>query len=70
LPLDELLKNNIALSYFIDYMTNVNAEAYLYFYLNIYGWRVSAEQQISDIELQKMQGSQSNSSSRYLLFVH
>ncbi|XP_011499645.1 PREDICTED: sorting nexin-13-like [Ceratosolen solmsi marchali] len=60
LPLDELLKNNIALSYFIDYMTNVNAEAYLYFYLNIYGWRVSAEQQLSDIELLKIRSVQCN----------
>ncbi|XP_020290233.1 sorting nexin-13-like isoform X2 [Pseudomyrmex gracilis] len=59
LPLDELLKNNIALSYFIDYMTSINAEAYLFFYLNIYGWRVSAEQQISDIELQKIHSAQS-----------
>ncbi|XP_076651787.1 sorting nexin-13 isoform X2 [Halictus rubicundus] len=58
LPLDELLKNNIALSYFIDYMTSINAESYLYFYLNIYGWRVSAEQQISDIELQKLHAAQ------------
>ena len=64
LPLDELLKNNIALSYFIDYMTCVNAEAYLFFYLNIYGWKVSAEQQISDIELQKLQGASSGGSSR------
>lgn len=62
LPLDELLKNNIALSYFIDYMTSINAEAYLFFYLNIYGWRVSAEQQISDIELQKIQSAQSGTS--------
>lgn len=62
LPLNELLKNNIALSYFIDYMTSINAEAYLFFYLNIYGWRVSAEQQISDIELQKIQSAQSGGS--------
>ncbi|XP_043686176.1 sorting nexin-13-like isoform X1 [Vespula pensylvanica] len=62
LPLDELLKNNIALSYFIDYMTSINAEAYLYFYLNIYGWRVSAEQQIADIHLQKIQTGPSTSS--------
>lgn len=62
LPLDELLKNNIALSYFIDYMTSINAEAYLFFYLNIYGWRVSAEQQISDMELQKIQSGQSGAS--------
>ncbi|XP_034946039.1 sorting nexin-13-like [Chelonus insularis] len=63
LPLDELLKNNIALSYFIDYMTSINDEAYLYFYLNIYGWKVSAEQQISDIELQKLQNNQSSAHS-------
>ncbi|KAK2580520.1 hypothetical protein KPH14_006255 [Odynerus spinipes] len=62
LPLDELLKNNIALSYFIDYMTSINAEAYLYFYLNIYGWRVSAEQQIADLQLQKIQTGPSTSS--------
>ncbi|XP_076236973.1 sorting nexin-13 isoform X2 [Calliopsis andreniformis] len=62
LPLDELLKNNIALSYFIDYMTSINAESYLYFYLNIYGWRVSAEQQISDIELHKLHVTQASSS--------
>jgi len=62
LPLDELLKNNIALSYFIDYMTSINAEVYLFFYLNICGWRVSAEQQISDIELQKIQNTQSGTS--------
>ncbi|KOX75581.1 Sorting nexin-13 [Melipona quadrifasciata] len=58
LPLDELLKNNIALSYFIDYMTSINAESYLFFYLNIYGWKVSAEQQISNIELQKLHVAQ------------
>ncbi|KAJ8688132.1 hypothetical protein QAD02_023927 [Eretmocerus hayati] len=63
LPLDELLKNNIAFGYFMDYMTSINAESYLFFYLNIYGWRVSAEQQISDMELQKIQNLQSSSSS-------
>lgn len=62
LPLDELLKNNIALSYFIDYMTSINAESYLFFYLNIYGWRVSAEQQISNIELQKLHAAQTTPS--------
>ncbi|XP_049843380.1 sorting nexin-13-like isoform X2 [Schistocerca gregaria] len=54
LPLDVVLKNNVALSYFIDYMTSIGAQAYLFFYLNVEGWRVSAEQQISDLELHKM----------------
>lgn len=57
LPLDVVLKNNIALAYFIDYMTSIGAQAYLFFYLNVEGWRVSAEQQISDHELQKMKSS-------------
>lgn len=54
LPLDVILKNNVALSYFIDYMTSISAQAYLFFYLNVEGWRVSAEQQISDLALQRI----------------
>lgn len=37
LPLDDVLKNNIALSYFIDYMSSIGAQAYLFFYLNVEG---------------------------------
>jgi sorting nexin-13 len=37
LPLDELLRNNIALFYFIDFMMSIGAQAYLYFYLNVEG---------------------------------
>ncbi|XP_026279783.1 sorting nexin-13 [Frankliniella occidentalis] len=61
LPLDVVLKNNIALSYFIDYMTSIGTQAYLFFYLNVEGWRVSAEHQISDMELQKLSSQSSNS---------
>ncbi|XP_046396118.1 sorting nexin-13-like [Ischnura elegans] len=57
LPLDLVLKDNVALSYFIDYMTSIGAQTYLYFYLNVEGWRVSAEQQMSDLELQKIKSS-------------
>ncbi|RZF41068.1 hypothetical protein LSTR_LSTR002700 [Laodelphax striatellus] len=59
LPLDVLLKNNVALSFFIDYMTSIGAQAYLFFYLNVEGWRVSAEQQLSDLALQKMKAEDS-----------
>ncbi len=41
LPVDVLLKNSIALSYFIDYMTTIGCQAYLFFYLNVEGWKVS-----------------------------
>lgn len=98
LPLDVVLKNNIALSYFIDHMSSIGAQAYLFFYLNVegkieslfnqslttlsviqhsffsvlfililsytyasVGWRVSAEHQVSDMEMQKL-NTQPNSS--------
>ncbi|KAG1652088.1 Sorting nexin-13 [Nymphon striatum] len=51
LSLDFILKNNIALSYFMDYMTSVNSQAYLFFYLNVEGYKVSAEQQLSAAHL-------------------
>lgn len=47
LSFDVLLNNNIALSYFIEYMTSIGAQSYLFFYLTVEGYRVSAEQQIS-----------------------
>ncbi|XP_014290688.1 sorting nexin-13 isoform X2 [Halyomorpha halys] len=49
LPLDVLLKNNLALSHFMDYMTSIGAHGYLCFYLNIEGWKASTEQQLSDM---------------------
>lgn len=49
LPLDVLLKNNLALTHFMDYMTSIGAHAYLCFYLNIEGWKASTEQQLCDI---------------------
>ena len=52
LPLEVILKNNIALSYFIDYMTAISCQHFVFFYLNIEGWKVSAEQQIQAMELE------------------
>ena len=52
LPLEVILKNNIALSYFIDYMTSINCQHIVFFYLNIEGWKVSAEQQIQAMEVE------------------
>jgi len=46
LPIDVILKNNVALGYFIDYMTSIGGQSYLFFYLNIEGWKVSAESQL------------------------
>lgn len=38
LPLDFILKNNVALSYFIDYVSSQKLQPYLFFYLNIEGF--------------------------------
>ena len=55
LPMEVLLKNNIAIGYFIDYMSFLGCASYVYFYLNIEGWKVSTEQQIQAIQLDSLQ---------------
>ncbi len=35
LPFDVVLNNNIALSYFIEFMTSIGYQAYLFFYLTV-----------------------------------
>ncbi|KAK2144441.1 hypothetical protein LSH36_757g01003 [Paralvinella palmiformis] len=47
LPFDVVLNNNVALSYFIEFMTSIGAQAYLFFYLTIECYKTSAEQLIS-----------------------
>ena len=37
------MKNNIALSYFIDYMTAIGCQYFVFFYLNIEGWKVGKD---------------------------
>lgn len=47
LPLQVILDNNTALSYFIEFMNNINGQVYLYFWLAVESYRVTAEQQLS-----------------------
>ncbi|XP_077978569.1 sorting nexin-13-like [Glandiceps talaboti] len=55
LPLDVVLVNNVALSYFIDFMGQVGGQGYLFFWLTIESYKVTAEQQLSAYHLQKSQ---------------
>lgn len=48
LPIDFILEHNIALSYFIDYLSSIKQQGYLFFYFNIKGWKVSVEQYLND----------------------
>jgi len=52
LPLDIILKNNVALSYLLDFMTALGSQSYIFFLLNAEGWKITAEQQLSSMELQ------------------
>ncbi|XP_036358443.1 sorting nexin-13 isoform X4 [Octopus sinensis] len=54
LTLEDILNNNIALSVFIEYMTSIGGEQYLFFYLNVEGFRAAAEEQISAAHEQKL----------------
>lgn len=65
LTLEQILKNNVALSYYMDYITSQNKQIDLFFYLNIEGWKVSVEQQLSDIHINKMKGITENIQSVY-----
>lgn len=49
LPIEVILKNSVALSYFIDFMSAIDSQAYVFFYLNIEGWKVSTEMQLQTL---------------------
>ncbi|XP_005089469.1 sorting nexin-13 isoform X2 [Aplysia californica] len=52
LSLDDIFNNNIALQSFIEYLKSRGGEQYLFFYLNVEGFRAAAEQQISEMQKQ------------------
>ncbi|XP_052095486.1 sorting nexin-13-like isoform X1 [Mytilus californianus] len=56
LSLDEIIENNIALAVFIEFMTSVGGQMYLFFYLNVEGFRAAAEQQIRAAQQRAMGG--------------
>ena len=56
LPLSVVLRNNIALQIFIEYMQSVGGQAYLFFWLTVDGYRASAEQQLSEVKVQQLKG--------------
>lgn len=59
------MKNNVALSYFIDYVSSQRKQVDLFFYLNIEGWKVSVEQQLSDLHINRIKGLNENPSPIY-----
>ncbi|XP_053117030.1 sorting nexin-13 isoform X4 [Hemicordylus capensis] len=45
-PLDDILVNNVALQFFIDYMQQMGGQAHLFFWMTVEGYRVTAQQQL------------------------
>ncbi|XP_045026303.1 sorting nexin-13 isoform X3 [Daphnia magna] len=52
LPLEDILKNSVALSYMLDFMACFESQAYIFFLLNAEGWKAAAVQQISQLQLE------------------
>ncbi|KAM3821928.1 sorting nexin-13 isoform 4-T4 [Vipera latastei] len=45
-PLDNILVNNIALQFFMDYMQQMGGQAHLFFWITVEGYRVTAQKQL------------------------
>ncbi|XP_017282310.1 sorting nexin-13 isoform X3 [Kryptolebias marmoratus] len=50
IPLDHILVHNIALQFFMDFMQAAGAQAELFFWLTVEGYRVTAQQQLMVME--------------------
>uniref|UniRef100_A0A8C7F8I3 Sorting nexin 13 n=1 Tax=Oncorhynchus kisutch TaxID=8019 RepID=A0A8C7F8I3_ONCKI len=50
IPLEHVLVHNIALQFFMDYMQAAGAQAELFFWLTVEGYRVTAQQQLEVME--------------------
>ncbi|XP_062979706.1 sorting nexin-13 isoform X3 [Elgaria multicarinata webbii] len=45
-PLDNILVNNVALQFFMDYMQQMGGQAHLFFWMTVEGYRVTAQKQL------------------------
>ncbi|KAM6451054.1 sorting nexin-13 isoform 4-T4 [Liasis olivaceus] len=45
-PLDNILVNNVALQFFMDYMQQMGGQAHLFFWITVEGYRVTAQKQL------------------------
>ncbi|KAJ3609230.1 hypothetical protein NHX12_023754, partial [Muraenolepis orangiensis] len=62
IPLDHILVHNIALQFFMDYMQAAGAQAELFFWLTVEGYRVTAQQQLEVMQAWQRDGKKQPSS--------
>ncbi|KAL1512447.1 hypothetical protein ABEB36_002038 [Hypothenemus hampei] len=53
LSLDQILKDNLGLSYFMDFVASQDRQLDLFFYLSIEGWKHSVGKELSELDLSK-----------------
>ncbi|KAJ0055382.1 hypothetical protein NL108_016678, partial [Boleophthalmus pectinirostris] len=67
IPLDHILVHNIALQFFMDFMQAAGAQAELFFWLTVEGYRVTAQQQLEAMHLWSRDGRKQPATTKGLL---
>ncbi|XP_072303417.1 sorting nexin-13 isoform X1 [Eucyclogobius newberryi] len=67
IPLDQILVHNIALQFFMDFMQAAGAQAELFFWLTVEGYRVTAQQQLEAMQLWSRDGRKQPDTTKGLL---
>ncbi|XP_077937866.1 sorting nexin-13 isoform X3 [Gasterosteus aculeatus] len=67
IPLDHILIHNIALQFFMDFMQLAGAQAELFFWLTVEGYRVTAQQQLEAMQAWQTDGKKQPSATKGLL---
>ncbi|XP_072227082.1 sorting nexin-13 isoform X1 [Leuresthes tenuis] len=67
IPLDHILVHNIALQFFMDFMQAAGAQAELFFWLTVEGYRVTAQQQLEVMEGWQKDGKKQPGATKGLL---
>uniref|UniRef100_H3DK82 Sorting nexin 13 n=1 Tax=Tetraodon nigroviridis TaxID=99883 RepID=H3DK82_TETNG len=67
IPLDHILVHNIALQFFMDFMQSAGAQAELFFWLTVEGYRVTAQQQLEAMQGWQKDGKKQPSATKALL---
>lgn len=67
IPLEHILVHNIALQFFMDFMQGAGAQAELFFWLTVEGYRVTAQQQLEVMEAWQRDGKKQSGTTKGLL---
>ncbi|XP_072431457.1 sorting nexin-13 isoform X2 [Chiloscyllium punctatum] len=67
IPLDNILMNNVALQFFMDYMQQTGGQAHLFFWLTVEGYRVTAQQQLDVLRSAQKDGKRQSNQTKGLL---